>query len=207
MEIINRFEKRHKDYFVFEKPEHIHPHDHFLAWSFLRLIPRSFTPNQMTAVRILLIPFIVSFLLTQKYILGIVLFLIAAFTDALDGSMARTRNQITKFGKLFDPLADKLLVGIMIVLVVFENFHWLLGVALIGIEVVFIMSAVFKEVQFKTVEGANVWGKIKMILQVFALFLTLVALVWKIPFLFTFAAWCFGLAIGFAVVSLFAHGI
>lgn len=207
MEIINRFEKRHKSYFAFEKPEHIHPHDHFLAWSILRLIPRSFTPNQMTTVRILLIPFIVFLLLTHQYLSGIFLFVIAALTDALDGSMARTRNQITKFGKLYDPLADKLLVGIMIILLVFQNYHWLLGVALIGIEVIFIISAIFKEVRFKTVEGANVWGKIKMILQVFALFLTLVALVWNIPLLFTFAAWSFGLAIGFALLSLFAHGI
>jgi phosphatidylglycerophosphate synthase len=76
-----------------------------------------------------------------------------------------------------------------------------------AIEVVFIIVATIAKVKFKTVKMANIWGKIKMILQVIAVFLTLAGLLLNTPQFFTFGAWVFGLAIGFAIVSLFAQGI
>jgi CDP-diacylglycerol--glycerol-3-phosphate 3-phosphatidyltransferase len=132
---------------------------------------------------------------------------IAALTDALDGSMARTRNQITKFGMLFDPFADKFLIGVMILFVVIQNFDWRLAMAVLAIEILFIVMALVAEVKFKSVKAANIWGKIKMILQVLAVFLTLAGLIWNAEYLFTAAAWLFGVAIGFALISLFSHGV
>lgn len=74
-------------------------------------------PNKLTMFRILLIPFILITLLfdinldmeTKRYI-AVSIFIIASLTDALDGYIARKYNLITNFGKLMDPLADKLLV-------------------------------------------------------------------------------------------------
>lgn len=78
-------------------------------------------PNKLTVSRILLIPFIlVCVLLDPRFGDGVmavawgialVLFAIAAITDAVDGYLARSRNLVTNFGRLMDPLADKLLVA------------------------------------------------------------------------------------------------
>lgn len=70
-------------------------------------------PNKLTVTRILAVPFIiVSLYLNTAWsnILATVLFCIAAFTDFLDGYLARKNKIVTDFGKLLDPVADKLLV-------------------------------------------------------------------------------------------------
>ncbi|MBU0596630.1 CDP-alcohol phosphatidyltransferase family protein [Patescibacteria group bacterium] len=207
MGIIKKYQLKHPDEFEYQKPKEVHPHDHFMDLVFLRFIPRWVTPNKITWFRFLATPIVVLTIAFGNYFVGIILFVIVAFTDAIDGSLARTRNKITKFGMMFDPLADKFLVGSLVLLLVFEYYDWWLGVALLGLEIAFIASALVVRYKFKTVHMANVWGKIKMILQVLAVFLTLSALLFNFPYLFTIGAWVFGLAIGFAVVSLFAHGV
>jgi CDP-diacylglycerol--glycerol-3-phosphate 3-phosphatidyltransferase len=70
-------------------------------------------PNSLTLVRIFLIPLLVVVLLTKfdgKELVGAAIFGVAALTDWLDGFLARRRQQVTTFGQLMDPLADKLLV-------------------------------------------------------------------------------------------------
>lgn len=204
---INSFVANHPDLFQFQTTQELHPHDEFLAKTVLRLIPRSITPNQITTARVLLTPVVFLLILFGYYQTGVFLFIATAFTDAMDGSMARTRNQITKFGMLYDPLADKLLIGSMILLLVFQHFSFWLAIALLGIEIIFIATALIAKVKFKTVRAANVWGKIKMISQVIAVCLTLFALVLNQPQLISVASAVFGLAIGFAVISLFSHGV
>ena len=67
-------------------------------------------PNALTILRILLIPVIVGFMVYDHFDYALVTLLIAALTDALDGSIARLANQKTQFGAYLDPLADKLLL-------------------------------------------------------------------------------------------------
>lgn len=67
-------------------------------------------PNKLTLIRILLIPAFIVLLINGYYYTSAILFVIAASTDALDGHIARKYNLITNFGKIMDPLADKLLV-------------------------------------------------------------------------------------------------
>ena len=207
MSYLQTFKSRHPDLFTYLPAEEIHPHDHFMARTILRFLPARMTPNQITLFRILATPVVFLMVMYDHYRLGVLSFVLVAFTDAIDGSLARTRNKITKFGMLFDPLADKLLIGSMVLLLVFENFDPWLGFALLGVEIIFIMTAAVAKIKFKTVRAANRWGKIKMLLQCIAVGLTMLALVFDAPILLTPAAGLFGLAIGFAVVSLFAHGI
>lgn len=207
MIITTKFVHKHPDLFRYQKADHVFPHDRFLAWSVLRFLPKRITPNQITILRFLLTPIVITLISYGYYTTGIFMFLLTAFTDALDGSLARTQNKITDFGKLIDPLADKVLIGLLVLLLVFQYFSFWLGIAVLGIEIVFILTAIIAQVKFHTVHAANRWGKIKMLLQVLAVFLTLMALVLNTPYLLTYAAWAFGLAIGFAVVSLFTHGI
>ena len=71
-------------------------------------------PNRLTILRIVLIPFFVLFSLTSwaaSPYLALLLFVAAALTDKLDGYLARKYQLVTSFGKIMDPLADKLLVG------------------------------------------------------------------------------------------------
>jgi len=70
-------------------------------------------PNKLTIFRVVLIPIFMFFLLNngfQNTNIALGIFLIASFTDFLDGYIARSQNLVTKFGKFMDPLADKLLI-------------------------------------------------------------------------------------------------
>ena len=78
-------------------------------------------PNFLTVLRILLVPVIVVALLAETPngdTLAAVVFAFAAFTDGLDGYIARSRGSVTTFGKLMDPLADKLLIIAPLILLV-----------------------------------------------------------------------------------------
>ena len=72
------------------------------------------TPNKLTMLRVILIPFFVVFLLgnfgTWSKWVALAIFIVASLTDMLDGYLARRDNLVTNFGKFMDPLADKLLV-------------------------------------------------------------------------------------------------
>lgn len=207
MGLINRYIQEHEELFRFLPAKEVHHHDEFLHRWIIRFFPKSITPNKLTLLRVILTPIVFYLVESELFFWGVALFLFAAFTDALDGSMARVENKITQFGMLFDPLADKLLIGTMILSVVFTHFHPMLGIAVLGIEIIFIITALVAKIKFKTVRMANVWGKVKMVLQVIAVFLTLTAVLLDFPLLIWAAAWLFGIAIGFALLSLFKHGI
>lgn len=71
-------------------------------------------PNQLTVARLVITLFFVAVLsleVPHAYTIGLALFIVGAITDYLDGRIARERNLITNFGKLMDPLADKVLVS------------------------------------------------------------------------------------------------
>lgn len=79
---------------------------------------KKYIPNILTVSRFVLIPFIAMSLISEKYILAIILLTISGLTDILDGIIARKFNIISNFGKLIDPLADKTTqVSILITLV------------------------------------------------------------------------------------------
>lgn len=84
-------------------------------------------PNYLTLARIVIVPLLVVVLLTpiadrwfgmSGYVLAIIIFLIAAFTDILDGHLARRRNQVSTLGKFLDPIADKLLISAALIVLV-----------------------------------------------------------------------------------------
>lgn len=84
-------------------------------------------PNYITLGRIVIVPVLVVVLLTpvadrwfgmSGYVLAIIIFLIASFTDILDGHLARRRNQVSTLGKFLDPIADKLLISAALIVLV-----------------------------------------------------------------------------------------
>ena len=67
-------------------------------------------PNSLTILRILLIPFYIGLLIYGRYDQALIVLIVAGLTDALDGAIARVKNQFTRLGAVLDPLADKLLL-------------------------------------------------------------------------------------------------
>lgn len=127
------------------------------------------TPNKLTMLRVILIPFFVVCMLAVTADWGkwaaLAIFVIASLTDTLDGYLARRDNLVTNFGKFMDPLADKLLVcSAMICLVDLERIPSWVVIIIIGRE--FVISG-FRLIASDNgiVIAANYWGKIKTVCQ------------------------------------------
>lgn len=131
-------------------------------------------PNLLTVTRMLLIPvFVVLFSspTPMRAVAAATVFVIAAITDWLDGYLARRRSQITKLGRLLDPIADKLLVlSGLILLVQFHQVGALLAILIIAREVVVTGIRAIAAAE-GIVMSAETTGKYKMIAQVVAIVL------------------------------------
>ena len=142
-------------------------------------------PNALTLSRIFIVPLLVVVLLTPvsenwlgvpRYILGVAIFVAAALTDYFDGKIARRRQQVSKLGKLLDPIADKLLISAALISLV-EN-HLAPAWA-----VVIIVGREFAVTGLRSIaatEGvvisASRMGKFKMVAQVFTVGLLILSL-------------------------------
>jgi CDP-diacylglycerol--glycerol-3-phosphate 3-phosphatidyltransferase len=141
-------------------------------------------PNYLTLARIVLVPLLVVILLTpfadqwfgiSSYALAIAIFLAASVTDILDGHLARRRNQVSNFGKLLDPIADKLLVSAALIVLVEKHLApaWAV-VVILGRE--FIITGLRSVAASEgIVIAAQKIGKIKMWAQCVAIVALLVA--------------------------------
>lgn len=127
-------------------------------------------PNQLTILRVLMIPVFVLFMLTDwageysKWI-ALILFITASLTDLLDGYIARKYNLVTNFGKFMDPLADKLLVCAAMICLV-ETGQLAAGIVILIISREFIISG-FRLIASDNgvVIAASYWGKFKTVFQ------------------------------------------
>ena len=82
-------------------------------------------PNQLTLLRMMFVPFIVIDLVAGHYRWALILFVLAGFSDGLDGLLARTLKQQTVLGQYLDPIADKLLLSTMfMVLAILHKIAW-----------------------------------------------------------------------------------
>ena len=116
-------------------------------------------PNVLTMIRLILIPvFVVLFFNNQK-MAALAVFCIASFTDFLDGFLARKLNQITDFGKLFDPLADKLMVlTVMVCQTFWGPLPWEAVLIVALKELVMVLGGMFM-LSKNVVVYSNIWGK------------------------------------------------
>lgn len=187
-------------------PHKLFPHDYFMKYTFVPLVPSFVTPNMITVFRMVIIPFILWFLFKNQYYIGVPLFLFAAFTDALDGSVARLRDKVTEWGSFYDPLADKLLVGSVVLLVVAEHVNLIFAILIVFIEAMIILGAIYRKKKGRVV-SASILGKTKMFFQILGLTLLLIALWAGFDLFIPLSTGSFSLAIVLAVISLFTYGI
>lgn len=179
--------------------------DRLLANTILLLMPSVVRPNLVTVIRMVSVPFIFFFLYYGEYTIGGVLFALSAFTDALDGAMARTRDQVTDWGKIWDPIADKLLIGSIGCLLIARYISITLALIIIAIEVFLITNGAYRKYVMKQDVSAEWAGKIKMVLQVVGVgMIPMYALSGHIAVLTTATAVLYA-AVLFALMSLIVY--
>lgn len=153
-------------------------------------------PNKLTTIRMALvialiillvfpysyfsidIPYVLNGAVSLIYLIGAVIFIIAAVTDFFDGYLARKLNLITNYGKFMDPIADKLLVNSVLIILIAPQFAYqssiplLFVVLMIGRDIAVDGFRLVAASQNKVL-AANIFGKIKTVLQMVAIVLYL----------------------------------
>ena len=133
-------------------------------------------PNALTMLRLVLIPvFVVVFFNTpreQDKVAAFIIFAVASITDMFDGMLARKLNQITDFGKLFDPLADKVMVvTAMVCQAIIGVFPWVAIIIVAAKELVMLFGGMFM-LSRGVVVYSNYWGKTAQVFFIASLILS-----------------------------------
>ncbi len=191
--------------FIKFKPS-LSPYDKILRHALL-VFPKSIKPNHLTFFRLLLSPLLIFLLLDGLYWSSLALFVLLALTDMLDGTMARVRNQITDWGKIWDPVADKLLIGCVVATLLLKV-NIVLTILLLAFEVMFVFGSAMMKIKVKDFKiKANVWGKIKMNLQCLGVICLILGFMFNTINLVYLAEILLYISLFFAVISLANKGI
>ena len=132
-------------------------------------------PNKLTMLRVILVPFFMFFAAgshigTSAYnpvfhLVAGVIFAVASFTDFLDGYIARKNHLVTDFGKFMDPLADKCLTTAAFVYMMADGLCHPVVLALVMFREFAVAGVRMIAAERGTVIAANLWGKVKTVLQ------------------------------------------
>lgn len=188
-------------------PYKLYPQDYVLRKTLLRLIPDVVMPNHITVLRMVLTPVVLYLLATDNLAWGVPLFVLTAFTDMVDGSLARVRGQITPWGILFDPIADKLLIGLVALTFALKYFHPIIVVTAVVFDLIPMTIWLLRAKGNRGVMMANTWGKTKMMLQFISLTLLLVGLALGVESLVVAGEYALILATGFAAVATITYSL
>jgi cardiolipin synthase len=132
-------------------------------------------PNQLTLLRMMFLPFIVIKLVEGHYSVALILFVLAGMSDGLDGLLARTLKQQTILGQYLDPIADKLLLSTMfMVLSILHKIPWKFTVVVFSRDIsILLASAVLYAIAGLRDFRPSIFGKANTFAQVAAVFFVL----------------------------------
>jgi len=132
-------------------------------------------PNQLTLLRMIFVPFIVIHMVEGRYLWALVVFVIAGFSDGLDGLLARTLHQQTLLGQYLDPIADKLLLStIFLVLSILRKIPWKFTVVVFSRDIsILAASAVLFAIAGLRNFRPSIFGKANTVSQIAAVFFVL----------------------------------
>src|SRR5579863_4969637 len=132
-------------------------------------------PNQLTLLRMIFVPFIVIHLVEGRYLWALVVFVIAGFSDGLDGLLARILHQQTLLGQYLDPIADKLLLSTMfLVLSILHKIPWKYTVLVFSRDIsILAASAVLFAIAGLRDFRPSMFGKANTVSQIAAVFFVL----------------------------------
>ncbi|HTW56859.1 MAG TPA: CDP-alcohol phosphatidyltransferase family protein [Terriglobales bacterium] len=132
-------------------------------------------PNQLTLLRMIFVPFIVIHLVDGRYLWALAVFVVAGFSDGLDGLLARTLHQQTLLGQYLDPIADKLLLSTMfLVLSILHKIPWKYTVVVFSRDIsILAASAVLFAIAGLRNFRPSIFGKANTFSQISAVFFVL----------------------------------
>jgi cardiolipin synthase len=132
-------------------------------------------PNQLTLMRMMFVPFVVIHLVEGHYSTALILFVLAGMSDGLDGLLARTLKQQTVLGQYLDPIADKLLLSTMfLVLSILHKIPWKFTVLVFSRDLtILLVSALLYAIAGLRDFRPSIFGKANTFAQVAAVFFVL----------------------------------
>jgi cardiolipin synthase len=132
-------------------------------------------PNQITLMRMMFVPFVVIDLVEGHYSVALILFVLAGMSDGLDGLLARTLKQQTVLGQYLDPIADKLLLSTMfLVLSILHKIPWKFTVLVFSRDItILLVSALLYAIAGLRDFRPSIFGKANTFAQVAAVFFVL----------------------------------
>ncbi len=155
-------------------------------------------PNRLTILRMILVPAVMIFMLVDFFegsVLGItyesliaaLIFIVASLTDWFDGYIARRDNLVTNFGKVMDPLADKLIVT-AVMLCLLKNGIFPIWCVMIILARDFLITGIRVIAVAEGISvAASMWGKVKTTIQMIAMVIAVLFGASEIPFLYIVA--------------------
>lgn len=178
------------------------------AQRLVKNLPDFITPNLLTLLRAIVVGPVILLLLNEKYIWAIVVFIPAYLLDLFDGPLARAKNLVSFFGKLADPLADKILF-LPVLIIIGPLFLPIYLIAIVfTLEIILILLTFLgvawdKLFKVRLKPGANIFGKIKFALQTTGSVLLFLNLAYEPSCILTNAV--FWTTTLFAVLSIVKH--
>lgn len=159
-------------------------------------------PNILTIVRLIFVPIIILFLSMDNYLLAFITFTISSITDIADGIIARKFNATSDFGKLMDPLADKLTqISVLLTLTIKEIIpFWIISVMLVK-ELILIIGASFLYGK-KLVVSSKWYGKLTTVILYLAVVSSFAIKAFNLPH---FDLYLYYVAIILAIFSLISY--
>ncbi len=159
-------------------------------------------PNILTIIRFIFIPFIIISLGANDYLTAIILYSLSSLTDVLDGIIARKFNAISDFGKLMDPLADKLTQLSVIITITIKGIipYWIIAILFLK-ELCMIAGASFLYGK-QLVVSSKWYGKLTTVLIYLAIISSCLIRIFN---WYEFDIYIYSLAVLFAIFSLISY--
>jgi len=171
---------------------------------------RVFTvPNQLTFLRLGFLPFFIVLIYYQRYPWALLILVLAALTDAMDGLLARSLDQKSALGAYLDPIADKLLLSSSFVVLALEGqIPWWLTILVLGRDVLILtIAAVILLASAGRQFPPSIYGKITTGTQILLVFVVLSAAVFHLPALAVARQLLAYVVAGFTVFSGFHYSV
>jgi cardiolipin synthase len=164
-------------------------------------------PNLLTLLRICLAPFLVAAILEHRYVLSFVLFLAAGMTDALDGLLARLLQQRTRLGEYLDPVADKLLLSTLFLVLTYEALvPARVTVLVFGRDLaILVVSAILYAAVGRREFSPSIFGKANTLIQVTAVAVVLLHQLIAASWIVALETWTLWMTMLLTVVSGFHY--